>query len=201
MSGTKHMSIVEQSLIPNDINIAVSVVERPRRSSGQSTNYKKEETKKGRQLISDIVKLNYGDKDFEIQSEKDKKPMAYYNGKPIYISIAHCRSMVCGAVSMERELGIDIEHISRPCYQGLGKRILNDSEDALLNSISVLQLWTIKEAALKWSGDGLRTAMKKIRIVKQKGPLYKLEFPEGNIIEICSFHCKNHWLSVAYNLD
>jgi phosphopantetheinyl transferase len=201
MSDTKHMSIVEQSLIPNDINIAVSGIERPHVSSGQPANYKMEETKIGRRLIADIVKMNYGDKDFEIHSEKDKKPTAYYDGKPIYISIAHCRSMVCGAVSMEREVGIDIEHRSRPCYQGLQKRILNESEGALLTSFSVLQLWTIKEAALKWSGDGLRTAMKKIRIVEQNDPLYHIEFPDGHVIEICSFHCKNHWLSVAYNLD
>lgn len=192
------MLFVEKPLIPDDIFIAVSGMNRNHISSKQLINYKKEETKRGRRLISDIVKLKYGSGDFEIQSKKDRKPIAYYNRNPIHISIAHCKSMVCGAVSVMRELGIDIEHTSRQCYHGLEKRILNENENDLLNSIPVLQLWTIKEAALKWSGEGLRTAMKKIRIIEERDPLFLIEFPDGKIIEICSFEHNHHWLSVAY---
>jgi phosphopantetheinyl transferase len=201
MAEKRTLDFVGHSLLPEDVMVAVCPPDIERSSDHDPVKIKKDETRLGRSLVAGIVAEKLGTGDFEIISEKDTKPTAKLNGKPVHISISHCREMICGAVSAERVLGLDVESVFRSCYPKLRDRIVHTGEADAVESVSTLQLWTIKEAALKWSGSGLRTAMNKIRIVKIRKPLFFAELPDGKCLEICSFQYSGHWLSVAYTQD
>ncbi len=198
MAEKRTLDFVGHSLLPEDVIVAVCSPDIAGNSYEDPVSIKKEETRIARSLVAEIVAEKFGKGHFEILSEKDKKPTARLNGKPIHISISHCREIICGAVSAERVLGVDVESVYRSCYPKLRDRIVNERETGFVESVSTLQLWTIKEAALKWSGSGLRTAMNKIRITKNRKPLFLVELPDGKCIEICSFEYSGHWMSVAF---
>lgn len=198
MAEKRTLDFVGHSLLPEDVMVAVCSPEIDPGSNEDPVKIKQEETRLGRSLVAGIVEEKFGTGNFEIISEKNSKPTATLNGKPIHISISHCREIICGAVSAERVLGVDVESVYRSCYPKLRDRIVNERETGFVESVSTLQLWTIKEAALKWSGSGLRTAMNKIRITKNRKPLFLVELPDGKCIEICSFEYSGHWMSVAF---
>jgi phosphopantetheinyl transferase len=192
---------INHPLLPPEVKLAAvqlnnsSEVERGRQ---EFRGYQK---KIGRKLINKVISANFGSGQCHIFSEESGKPYARLNDGLLQISIAHCSGMVCGAVSENRVLGVDIEHSERNCYPGLRDRLKSSAEESKINNISTLQLWTVKEAALKWSGTGLRTPMNKIIIKDIENSLFTIEFPDQNRISICSFYFKGFWLSVAYGPD
>lgn len=189
---------IDHPNLPSDITLAV--IGLVSKSSNEVTRQKSREIQKqlGRQLISDVIAHQYGPGQCNIFSEKNGKPHAILDDSHLQISIAHCSGMITGAVSDNRVLGLDIEHSSRKCYSGLRNRILNKNEVKLVREISTLQLWTVKEAALKWSGSGLRTPMNQLSVRKIESSQFIIEFPTGIRIDICSFLYENFWLSIAY---
>lgn len=94
------------------------------------------------------------------------------HGKPrlkghpeVEFNISHCKEAVMVAVGNE-PVGVDIE--SRGRYKDqLAKHVLNDEEYERLQSeknkdLMFTELWTIKEAILKYTGEGISTDMKSV---------------------------------------
>lgn len=92
------------------------------------------------------------------------------NGKPvfrehpeIYFSLSHCRRGVLCAFGDE-PVGCDIESIQEKVNDGVCHRCLNDAEIAEVNEsdnpcIEFTRLWTMKESALKLTGEGINDEM------------------------------------------
>lgn len=94
------------------------------------------------------------------------------HGKPvlkdfpgIHFSLSHCREAVVCALS-DRPVGIDVESVGRyndgvVCYS------MNDDEQRLIAAaeqpaLAFARLWTMKEASVKLTGEGLQTGIKDI---------------------------------------
>lgn len=201
MNRKQKAEFIDHSSIPGDIWVAVRAVGNSSdlSLSGNKREVRIEEKAAGRSLITDIVGERLGEESLKIESAENQKPFASYKGRPVQISIAHTRNMICGAVSERKRLGIDLEPVQREVDPRLRKRILHQNESKVLQNTSTLQLWTIKEAALKWLGSGLRTDMNSVHVVSAENPLFHMKFPDGRYAMVCSFEYRSHWISIAYD--
>lgn len=126
-----------------------------------------------------------------------EKPVFEYgeHGKPsiighpdIHFNLSHCREAAVCVIS-DRPVGVDIESI-RSYKDSLVRYTMNDVEIAQITQSShpeeaFTRLWTMKEAVLKLSGEGLRNDMKSVltgrerietHINKEKNFIYSVIF-------------------------
>ena len=103
-----------------------------------------------------------------------EKPVFEYgeHGKPsivghpeIFFNMSHCREAAICVLS-NKPVGVDIESI-RPYNESLARYTMSDEEMALIDSaerrdVEFIRLWTLKEAVLKCSGEGIRNDMKHV---------------------------------------
>lgn len=126
-----------------------------------------------------------------------EKPVFEYgeHGKPsiighpdIHFNFSHCREAAVCVIS-DRPVGVDIESI-REYKESLVRYTMNEDEIAQITQSShpeeaFTRLWTMKEAVLKLSGEGLRNDMKSVltgrerietHINKEKNFIYSVIF-------------------------
>ncbi len=87
----------------------------------------------------------------------------YIVGHPeIHFNMSHCREAVLCALS-DRPIGVDVESI-REYRESLARYTMNDDELKRIGTspVEFIRLWTMKEAVLKLSGDGIRNNMKDV---------------------------------------
>ena len=84
----------------------------------------------------------------------------------VHFNASHSEALAVFAFSRELELGVDIEYVRDMDYQAILERQFTESEKAHLRALSTdagrlafFRIWTRKEAYLKATGDGLRTAL------------------------------------------
>ena len=94
------------------------------------------------------------------------------HGKPaivghpeIYFNMSHCREAAICVLS-DKPVGVDIESIRR-YSESLARYTMNDAEleriaQAERPEVEFIRLWTLKEAVLKHSGEGIRNDMKHV---------------------------------------
>lgn len=114
-----------------------------------------------------------------------ESPVFDYNegGKPtlkdhpaIHFNISHCEKAVACVVA-DRPVGIDVEETNR-YKDSIARYAMNDKEyDEINNSANpdetFTKLWTMKEALLKYTGEGLR---RDIKTVLNLSPASDVEF-------------------------
>ena len=103
-----------------------------------------------------------------------EKPVFEYgqHGKPvivghpeIHFNLSHCReAALCGL--SDKPIGVDVEAV-RPLHEGVMYYTMNDDEVAQIlkaddPDLEFTRLWTMKEAVVKLSGEGIRNDMKSI---------------------------------------
>ena len=132
-----------------------------------------------------------------LRKEESGKPFGEYQGKKIYVSFSHSPEKVFCAISTKTDIGLDVEPVGRNVNQRLLKRILNEAEWETLQHEPLLKLWTIKEAAVKNLGTGLRTNLNELTI-KQQGKQYIVEFNDNKRFDICSFRHSQHQITLAF---
>lgn len=94
------------------------------------------------------------------------------HGKPaivghpeIYFNMSHCKEAAICVLS-DKPVGVDIESIRR-YSESLARYTMNDAEMAQIEraerpEVEFIRLWTLKEAVLKLSGEGIRNDMKDV---------------------------------------
>lgn len=83
-------------------------------------------------------------------------------GSPLHFNVSHSHEMAMIALS-SRQVGIDIEYVvSRNSHAGIIRRYFSSEEQAFLSSAPsterqrrFFQVWTLKEAYLKATGEGM----------------------------------------------
>ena len=104
----------------------------------------------------------------------DENPVFEYNehGKPsivghpeIFFNLSHCKEAVVCAISSE-PIGVDVESI-RVFKESLVRYTMNDDEIQEIESSddparTFIRFWTMKEAVMKLSGEGIRNDMKTV---------------------------------------
>ena len=102
----------------------------------------------------------------------DELPLFEYgeHGKPllvghpdIHFNLSHCREAVACVVS-RRPVGIDVESVGR-YKESVARYTMNDEELAMIESaerpeVAFIRLWTMKEARLKLTGEGITDDLK-----------------------------------------
>ncbi|MEX2403646.1 MAG: 4'-phosphopantetheinyl transferase superfamily protein [Balneolales bacterium] len=148
--------------------------------------------------LADAAGLN--GQSLKVLKKESGKPFGKINDQAVGLSLTHTDQVICYGIYLHGEIGLDMESKKRNVAQGLRERIINKNEAALVTDIETIRLWTIKEAALKMTGTGLRTAMKKVEIQEKKGNSFKAAI--GNIeMDIRSLGINNHWISAAYSSE
>ena len=103
-----------------------------------------------------------------------EKPVFGYgeHGKPfilghpdIHFNLSHCREAALCVIS-DHPVGVDIESI-REYKESLAHYTMNDSELTQIKqsdnpALEFIRFWTMKEAVLKLSGEGIRNNMKEV---------------------------------------
>lgn len=102
----------------------------------------------------------------------DEQPLFEYgeHGKPllvghpdIHFNLSHCREAVACVVS-RRPVGIDVESVGR-YKESVARYTMNDEELAMIKAAerpeaAFIRLWTMKEARLKLTGEGITDDLK-----------------------------------------
>jgi len=130
---------------------------------------------------------------------KYEKPIALAGGKPVSVSFSHTHEAVCAALSNFWVVGIDMESAGRQVGSSLASRMKHEKEALKFYDVHpIIQIWTMKEAALKAIGTGLRKPMNSIRLEAITDSLFNVEFYNGTTAKICSLKHAGQWISVCY---
>lgn len=103
-----------------------------------------------------------------------EKPLFEYgeHGKPalvglphVYFNLSHCKEAVVCMIDRQ-PVGVDVESIGR-FKESLARYVMNDDELQLIHEsdeleVAFTRLWTMKEAVLKLSGEGLCNDVKNV---------------------------------------
>ena len=123
-----------------------------------------------------------------------ERPVFEYgeHGKPaiighpdIHFNLSHCREAVICAVS-DKPVGIDIESI-REFKDSLVRYTMNEQEvkqieQAALPNVEFIRLWTMKEAVLKLTGQGIVDNMKEVLTQAKTSELTTVVGPEARYV-------------------
>jgi phosphopantetheinyl transferase len=197
--------------LPEGVHLALQTIEKSNKeeSTGQDllSDIEREELNKlnhperreefltGRKLFRDMVhKLGWDESKAGTRKDDMGRPWGEVNGERVWLSFSHTgRYMLC-ALSWKRAIGVDIESAGRKLSEEIEQRMLAEGESVRISSI---QIWTIKEAALKLKGTGLRSGLKNVKIISENSP-GKLRFSDDSSCEFCTFEHEDHYISLAY---
>ncbi len=149
-----YYSIFDISILePSDVN---EMREKIKAHFTEKVNLKSTESVVGKALLCMLVKRNFGLKNFIVDCGEDGKP--YIVNSDICFNISHSESevmCVCG----DENVGCDIQRI-KPYNEKVARRFFTVNEYELLEknenkAYAFTVLWTLKESALKYSGEGL----------------------------------------------
>lgn len=111
-------------------------------------------------------------------------------GQPeIFFNLSHCREAVACAVS-DRPIGIDVESV-RQFKESLVRYTMNEREVAQIMEaerpdVAFIRLWTMKEARLKLTGEGISNDLKTVLDETDKKQYTTVEcLQQGYIYTVC----------------
>lgn len=159
---------------------------------------RKNEFLAGRHLFRFMLEKGGYSPSYILQKEPEGKPFALDGANRLRVSFSHSGSLMLCAVSPEKEIGIDAERADRRTGSGLLARILSEKEHALFSDYNPVLLWTIKEAAAKCLGTGMRTNFNELILSKTPENRYLVNFNDEMTIQICSFKLTDYQISIAY---
>jgi len=100
------------------------------------------------------------------------------HGRSLRFSLSHSGDLALVAVSLEREVGVDVERVRpRADLEGFTARYFSPRERDALARVppgdrlrAFLEIWTLKEAYLKACGDGLARALDAFDVTVDEAP-------------------------------
>jgi len=96
-----------------------------------------------------------------------------FNAPDLRFNLTHTRGLVACAVTVGREVGIDVEHVKRQVAHDVPERFFSPQEVAELRALSTadqqvvfFDYWTLKEAYIKARGLGLAVPLRQFTFVR-----------------------------------
>lgn len=108
---------------------------------------------------------------FKFETEENGKPYILSDERKIHISLSHTSDITVAATKYNGRIGVDIEKCNRKVSTALQTRIISNEHE---KAVDILTLWTIKEAFLKMTGTGLRTAMKDVEVIIKEPHIFSV---------------------------
>ena len=119
-----------------------------------------------RLMLSAAVDGSVGACDWRFVAEPGGKPRAVNAGAPFF-NLSHCDGLVACAVSACADVGVDVEPVTRPPPMEVAVEVFAESEraqlealDGVAQAIAFFRLWTLKEAYIKATGEGLAASLR-----------------------------------------
>lgn len=116
-------------------------------------------------------KLGISPHQVNIQLQPNGKPFVQ-DGKTIYFNLSHSADVIVLAVTEEGEIGVDVERVNREFEWRRVDSVLalseidwiqeNESTDPFSVYQRFFQIWTLKEAYIKCTGEGMSRHLKKL---------------------------------------
>jgi phosphopantetheinyl transferase len=163
-----------------------------------TNEHRKNEFLTARHLFHELLNDVAPNSEFILSKHSLGKPFAIYGDKELFVSFSHSKDLVFCALSNSVDIGLDTEWLEREVDQRVVKRILGESEWDVFSDEDPILLWTIKEAAVKCLGTGLRTNLKELEIQKKGSSKFFVRINDEKTFQICSFKVLNHQISIAY---
>lgn len=135
---------------------------------------------------------------FRLKKDPLGRPFGVYKKQQFFVSIAHSQNSVLCAIARYLPIGIDLEPVDRKVPGGLRNRMLNESEQPLLQKESSVRIWTLKEALVKLQGSGMRTNLNEWTLRPVSKGLFAAELHDDKSANICSFSYQKNWLAIAW---
>ncbi len=148
---------------------------------------RKNEILVGQNHLKSLIFFYKGQREFFITNGVNGKPEI--NIDKFYFNLSHSKELICYGLSINN-LGIDIEPENRNISHAISKKLLQNTYDK--NTLSLVQVWTIKEAFLKFLGTGISTPIEEIEIISNELITYK----NKNYYYKSSLY-KNHFISIV----
>jgi phosphopantetheinyl transferase len=186
------------AIISNNSDTALLTPAEKIEYAGFSNPKRKAEFLAARQLFHWLLHELKLDSRAELKKEATGKPFAQVQHQRIHVSFSHTPQKVFCALSPDTDIGLDVEQTSRKINPELVSRILNAEERLMVGEEPPITLWTIKEAAVKCMGTGLRTNLNDLTITKNKKNRFTVIFNDERMFEICSFRQLDHQIALAY---
>lgn len=187
--------LLNHSSIPGEIIVASQPL------AVETTGGDKEwsESITGTLLLKQMAEEFMGHKRIDVYTPKYEKPKAFIKGEEISVSFSHTDDAIVAAISTGLNVGIDMEHAGRKVQERLAFRMQAPGEKNLLyENHPLIRVWTIKEAALKMIGTGLRKPMNQVTVHMDGEFTFNVQFNDGKKAKICSFSHQDHWISICY---
>lgn len=189
-----------------------------------------ERTQKEKNIIEKIlgwimcrmeVSLRYGVHPADIQIDFHEKGKPFFPDFPDFkFNITHGGNIIAVAFCDDCEVGIDTESIDRKVNPMIAERYFTPTETKSLQKITpqqrphaLLNLWTIKEAYLKMTGDGLSKPLNSFEIqhieneikiyenqTLQNCTIFQDETDQKHIITVCVKNNENNFLLNRQNM-
>jgi 4'-phosphopantetheinyl transferase len=125
----------------------------------------REQSLKAYLLLQKLLKEEYGITEPPVFRELENGKPVIVGHEDIHFNMSHCRYAVACAIS-NKPVGIDVESV-RSFKESLVRYTMNDEEveqimTAPRPEVAFIRLWTMKEARLKLTGEGINDNMKTV---------------------------------------
>lgn len=136
---------------------------------------------------------------FQLKKTEQGRPYGITGSDSLQVSIAHTAKYVLCGLSRYHTIGVDLEPVDRTIHQRLRDRILTPAEKAnsQLGTVETVRLWTIKEAVVKLTGEGLAGLLSEMAIDRVEDQLFTASLDGYRDITIYSWQYYDHWIAVA----
>lgn len=144
-----------------------------------------------------VHQMNWNVDEVILDKEAQGKPFIRVNDKKCFVSFTHTKEVVMCAVSETLDIGIDAELERRDINPKIITRILGEDEWSNLEDEHPIKIWTLKEAAVKSIGTGLRTNLKDLELVKKENNQFSVSIGNEEL-KALSINAIDHYIALAF---
>ncbi|MFB2934107.1 4'-phosphopantetheinyl transferase superfamily protein [Aerosakkonemataceae cyanobacterium BLCC-F154] len=153
-------------------------------------------------ILSRYLKREPHQLEFAYSPQGKPKLKSIDSEESLCFNVSHSQNLAVFAIALNRPVGIDLEYLRQiPNIEQLAERFFAPSEFSIINALPTAQqqeaffrFWTIKEAYLKATGEGL-AGLQKIAVSFTSENLIHLHNTESDIL------LNTHWFSTEFKPD
>ena len=123
-----------------------------------------------RRILSLYLKIEPNQIKYELSPMGKPRCPSDLNPSQITFNLSHTKGMALVAIASKLEVGVDLERLDRKCrFNDVAQRFFAPKENDFLSKVgskeyaqTFFQLWTLKEAYLKATGDGISNSLSQV---------------------------------------